>query len=207
MWVVEKSTLQFIDINAAALELYGYTREQFLNMTSLAIRPPSEYQRALDDAKTNFRFDSGEKDWVHLKADGTEILVSSYAKPIRYDNREAGIISVIDVTERRKQDARIQYLAEHDVLTGLPNRRLFLDLLAGQLSKKTQNHSYTSIVLIDIDDFKGVNDTLGHQVGDELIVAVANRLEELHWRPGHCCPAGRRRIRHTAPNADRAWGR
>jgi diguanylate cyclase (GGDEF)-like protein/PAS domain S-box-containing protein len=178
MWVVERATLQYIDVNAAALELYGYTRDQFLNMTSLAIRPPSEYQRAWDDAKSNFRFDSGEKDWVHIKADGTEILVSSYANPIKYDDREAAIISVIDVTERRKQDARIQYMAEHDVLTGLPNRRLFLDLLAGSLSKKTGNHYYTSIVLIDIDDFKGVNDTLGHQVGDDLIIAVANRLEE-----------------------------
>ncbi len=178
MWVVEKSSLKFIDINAAAIELYGYTREQFLKMTSLEIRPPSEYERALNDAKTDFRFDSGEKDWVHLKADGTEILVSSYARPISYGSREAGIVSVIDVTERRKQAARIQYLAEHDGLTGLPNRRLFLDLLAGQLSKKAQGHAFTSIVLIDIDDFKSVNDSLGHQVGDELIVAVANRLEE-----------------------------
>ena len=179
MWVVERSTLQFIDVNAAALQLYGYTREQFLSMTSLAIRPPREYQRAWDDAKTNFLFDSGEKDWEHIKADGTEILVSSYARPIRYDNREAGIISVIDVTERRKQDARIQYLAEHDALTGLPNRRLFLDLLAGSLSRKTPNPRYTSIIIVDIDDFKDVNDSLGHQVGDELIIAVANRLEEL----------------------------
>ncbi len=179
MWVVERSTLQFIDVNSAALQLYGYTREEFLKMTSLNIRPPREYQRAWDDAKTNFLFDSGKKDWEHIKADGTEILVSSYARPIKYDNREAGIISVIDVTERRKQDARIQYLAEHDVLTGLPNRRLFLDLLAGSLSKKTQNPHYTSIIIIDIDDFKGVNDSLGHQVGDELIVVVANRLEEL----------------------------
>lgn len=178
MWVVERATLKFIDINAAAIELYGYAREQFLKMTSLEIRPPSEYQRALDDAKTNFRFDSGEKDWVHIKADGTEILVSSYARPIKYNGTDAAIVAVFDVTERRKQDAHIQYLAEHDVLTGLPNRRLFLDLLAGQLCKKTQNHNYTAIILIDIDDFKGVNDTLGHQVGDELIIAVANRLEE-----------------------------
>lgn len=179
MWVVEKEGLKFIDINAAAVALYGYTREQFLNMTSLEIRPPSEYQRALDDSKTNFRFDSGEKDWLHIKADGSEILVSSYAKPIKYNNTDAAIVAVFDVTERRKQDARIQYLAEHDALTGLPNRRLFLDLLAGQLSKKAQNQHYTAIVLIDIDDFKGVNDTLGHQVGDELIIAVGNQLEEL----------------------------
>ncbi len=179
MWVVEKSSLKFIDINAAAVDLYGYTREQFLKMTSLEIRPPGEYQRAMDDARNNFRFDSGEKDWVHIKADGTEILVSSYAKPIKYNGTDAAIVSVIDVTERRRQDARIRYLAEHDMLTGLPNRRLFLEMLSGSLSRKPQNHYCTSIILIDIDDFKGVNDSLGHQVGDELIIAVANRLEEL----------------------------
>ncbi len=91
--------------------------------------------------------------------------MSSYAKPIKYNGTDAAIVSVIDVTERRKQDARIQYLAEHDALTGLPNRRLFLDLLAGSLSRKTQNHYYTSIILIDIDDFKGVNDTPGASGG------------------------------------------
>ena len=53
---LKKSTLKFIDVNAAAVELYGYTRDQFLNMTSLDIRPPSEYQRALDDAQNNFSF-------------------------------------------------------------------------------------------------------------------------------------------------------
>jgi diguanylate cyclase (GGDEF)-like protein/PAS domain S-box-containing protein len=178
MWVVEKESLKFLDINAAAVALYGYSRDRFLTMTSLDIRPPGEYQRALDDAKSNFRFDSGEKDWVHIKADGTELLVGSYAKPIKYNGTDAAIVAVIDVTERRKHDARIQYLAEHDALTGLPNRRLFLDLLSGSLSKKTQIAYCTSIILIDIDDFKGVNDTLGHQVGDELIVAVGNRLEE-----------------------------
>ena len=52
---------------------------------------------------------------MHIKADGTEILVSSYAKPIKYNGTDAAIVAVIDVTERRKQDARIQYLAEHDV--------------------------------------------------------------------------------------------
>lgn len=177
MWVVEKSSLKFIDVNSAALEHFGYTRDEFLKMTSLDIRPPREYQRILDDDKNNFRFDNGEEDWTQLKADGTEILVSSYAKPIKYNNRDAAIVSVIDVTERRKHEARIQYLAEHDALTGLPNRRHFLELLQDSLHTMPNNQYYTAIVLIDIDDFKNVNDTLGHQVGDDLIVAVASRLE------------------------------
>lgn len=178
MWVVERSSLKFLDVNAAAIEHYGYPRDQFLNMTSLEIRPAYERQRALDDARNNFSADSGEKDWIHNKADGTEILVSSYARPIKYSGKEAAIISVVDVTERRKQDARIKYMAEHDALTGLPNRRLFLEMLEDTHLQKIQNPNLWSIILVDIDDFKNINDTLGHHVGDNLITAVANRLEE-----------------------------
>ena len=178
MWVVERSSLRFLDVNAAAVEHYGYMRDQFLNMTSLSIRPVRECQRALDDATNNFSSDSGESDWTHRKADGTEILVSSYARPIRYNGKEAAIISVIDVTERRRQDAQIKYMAEHDALTGLPNRRLFLEMLEGAHLQKTENPGYWSVILVDIDDFKNINDTLGHNVGDNLIMAVANQLEE-----------------------------
>ncbi|MBZ0262444.1 MAG: EAL domain-containing protein [Hyphomicrobiales bacterium] len=178
MWVVEKSSLRYIDVNTAALAHYGYTRDQFLKMTLLDIRPPREHERILEDARTNFGADSSDEDWIHLKADGTEIIVTTYSKPIKYQGRDAAIVAIIDITERRKHEARVQYLVEHDALTGLPNRSFFLELLEGSLSKRAQNHYYTSIILIDIDDFKGVNDTLGHQVGDNLIVAVANRLEE-----------------------------
>jgi diguanylate cyclase (GGDEF)-like protein/PAS domain S-box-containing protein len=178
MWIVERSSLRFLAVNAAAVEHYGYTRDQFLNMTSLEIRPAHERQRALDDARNNFTRDSGEKDWIHNKADGTEILVSSYAKPISYGGKDAGIISVFDVTERRRQDARIKFMAEHDALTGLPNRRLFLELLEDAHLQRKQKPSFWSVTLVDIDGFKSINDTFGHYVGDNLIIAVANRLEE-----------------------------
>jgi diguanylate cyclase (GGDEF)-like protein/PAS domain S-box-containing protein len=178
MWVVERSTLRFLDVNAAAIAHYGYTRDQFLTMTSLQIRPLYERQRALDDASKNFTTDSGEKDWIHNKADGTEILVASYARPIKYAGKDAAIVSVVDVTERRKQDARIKYMAEHDPLTGLPNRRLFLELLEGTHLQRKEDAGLWAVILVDIDDFKNINDTLGHYVGDNLITAVANRLEE-----------------------------
>lgn len=178
MWVVEKASQKYVDVNSAALEHYGYTRDQFLKMTLVDIRPARERERILNDARTRFGVDSGEEDWIHLKADGTEIIVSTYSKPIKYQNKDAAIVAVIDVTERRKHDARVQYLVEHDALTDLPNRRLFLELLEGSLSKKALGRHYTAIILVDIDDFKSVNDTLGHQVGDNLIVGVADRLEE-----------------------------
>jgi PAS domain S-box-containing protein len=122
MWLVEKATLKFIDVNSAALRHYGYAREQFLKMTTLDIRPSREHERALADVKNDFHTETDEADWIHLKADGTEILVSSFAKQIKYNGKDAAIIGIVDVTERRKQDARIKHFAEHCVLTGLPNR-------------------------------------------------------------------------------------
>jgi diguanylate cyclase (GGDEF)-like protein/PAS domain S-box-containing protein len=178
MWVVAKADLKFLDVNAAAIALYGYTRDEFLSMTSLDIRPAREHQRALDDATRNFSTDSGEADWVHVLADGTEILVSSYAKPIKYNGTEAAIISIFDVTQRRKQDARIKYMAEHDALTGLSNRRVFLELLEGTYQQRSQNPGFWSVILVDIDNFKDINDNFGHYVGDNLITAVAEKLLE-----------------------------
>ncbi|MEO6607406.1 MAG: EAL domain-containing protein [Aestuariivirga sp.] len=178
MWVVEKLSLKFVDVNSAALRQYGYTREQFLRMTALDIRPVREQQRAIDDARNNFVSVGCENDWIHLKADGTEILVSSFAQPIKYKGVDAAIVAVVDVTERRRQDERIQHLADHDVLTDLPNRRLFLDLLGRSFAQDGGVEEFKSVILVDIDKFKEVNDTFGHYVGDNLIVALAQRLRE-----------------------------
>ena len=179
MWVVDKSSQRYVDVNVAALAHYGYTREAFLNMTLIDLRPDRERDRILKDAKANFGVDFGKEDWTHLKADGSEIIVTTYAKPISYENREAALVAAIDVTDRRKAEARIQYLADHDSLTGLPNRRLFLELLEGAFPINRKNTYFTAIVLVDIDNFKDVNDTLGHQTGDALIVSVGNRIEEI----------------------------
>ena len=178
MWVVDKSSQRYLNVNSAALEHYGYTRDEFLKMTLVDLRPPRERQRILDDAKNNFGIDNGKEDWVHLKAEGTEILVSTYSTPIKYENKDAAIVVSIDVTERRKHDAQVQFLVENDSLTGLPNRRFFVELLEGSITKMNRIHRHTALILVDIDDFKGVNDTLGHHVGDSLIVAMANRMKE-----------------------------
>lgn len=176
MLIYDQASLSYIDVNDAAVQHYGYTKNQFLTMTLVDMRPPSDRSKVVNYIQKKAGISNGEIDWTHIKADGTEILVNVYSRPIKYYGLDAALVSVIDVTERRKHDAVIQYQAEHDSLTELPNRRFFLEAVDSALSA-SQKLCSAVVILIDIDDFKSVNDTLGHQVGDLLIVSVAQMLK------------------------------
>jgi diguanylate cyclase (GGDEF)-like protein/PAS domain S-box-containing protein len=82
-----------------------------------------------------------------------------------------------DITERKEAADKIEYLAFYDSLTGLPNRRLMLDRLVQALSDSTRHRRHGALMLIDLDNFKILNDTLGHDVGDQLLVEAALRLK------------------------------
>ena len=88
--------------------------------------------------------------------------------------RRAGVVR--DVTERKRQEARIEHLAYHDALTGLPNRTMLMDRLAQALSHAQRAQQQLAVLFIDLDRFKLVNDSLGHPVGDQLLQEVARRL-------------------------------
>jgi diguanylate cyclase (GGDEF)-like protein/PAS domain S-box-containing protein len=81
-----------------------------------------------------------------------------------------------DISERKRTEQTIRHLAFHDALTGLPNRRLFRDRLAQALALARRNHTLVALMLLDLDHFKRVNDTLGHDAGDQLLVTLAARL-------------------------------
>ena len=86
------------------------------------------------------------------------------------------ICTLIDVTERKRSEARIQFLAEHDVLTELPNRALFAKRLDNELHKSERSGECVAVLFIDLDRFKNINDSLGHHVGDGLLRSVSRRL-------------------------------
>lgn len=83
----------------------------------------------------------------------------------------------VDVTARHELEDRLRQLAEFDALTGLPNRRLFLDRLDGALARARRHHRAMALMFFDVDRFKEVNDTYGHEAGDQVLCAVAQRLQ------------------------------
>ncbi|UTD28620.1 bifunctional diguanylate cyclase/phosphodiesterase [Bradyrhizobium sp. WD16] len=177
MWLIDNTTFEFLDINEAAVAHYGYRREDFLRMTARDIWPPDEreiHARAilhLDDS-----YQSG-RSWRHLRADGSEIEVVTSGRRIDFGGRSAFLVSIIDVTERRKAEAQISYLAHHDALTGLPNRVTLQQRLQHTVEQCNRADRKAAVLGIDLDMFKNINDTFGHPTGDRLLVEVAGRLK------------------------------
>ena len=106
---------------------------------------------------------------------------------------------VRDVTERVHAQRTIERMAFYDTLTDLPNRALFNDRLSSALAKARRRSELVSVVFVDLDDFKTINDTLGHVVGDGVLRAVANRLRALVARGRHHRAPERRRVHHHRP--------
>jgi diguanylate cyclase (GGDEF)-like protein/PAS domain S-box-containing protein len=114
-----------------------------------------------------------------LRADDSTLAVDLLCNPIRESDRVVGaVVTMKDATERRRFEDQLAYLADHDALTGLLNRRRFEQELALQVAYGERYGASLSVLLIDLDGFKDVNDTRGHRVGDDLICSVGRLISE-----------------------------
>jgi diguanylate cyclase (GGDEF)-like protein/PAS domain S-box-containing protein len=178
MWLYDPDTLAIKSVNDAAIAHYGYSRERFAAMSLLDLWPKEEHELHRAVAQAVGTAYASDHTWRHLKADGSEIEVLTYARRLMFAGHPAVLVAVVDVTERKQAEARVAYLAQHDALTGLPNRVLFHDRLKESLDTLRRTGRPLAVHCIDLDHFKSVNDTLGHPVGDELLRMVADRLKQ-----------------------------
>jgi len=165
MYVSDESGARFLNVNDAALKLYGYEREAFLARGAESLREHAA-------APTQH---GGETSQRHLTADGSALDVLEYTRSIVVDAAPATLSTIVDVTERKRAEEHVTFLAHHDPLTGVANRTLF----TRELVRTARQDGAFAVLLVDLDDFKVVNDTRGHAAGDALLVEITTRLQKL----------------------------
>ncbi len=170
---------RFLRLNDALAELTGYSREELVEQGPLGIVHPDDLAQVVDAMAA-----MGDGDIRHehrlSHRDGHDLWVSVSATLVRDEHGEPLHIlgQMQDVTDRREYEARLRHLADHDPLTGLLNRRGFERALDAHVARTRRYGAAGALLVIDLDGFKYVNDTLGHHAGDQLIIACAAALRE-----------------------------
>ncbi|MBA3261805.1 MAG: PAS domain S-box protein [Thermoleophilaceae bacterium] len=173
---------RFLRVNRALSEITGHSREQLEATNFRSITHPDDLARnekgmsdMLAGRAPHYRT---EKRYIH--ANGHVVPVDLSCTVVRdADGEPLHILTQVqDITERKRFEGQLQYLADHDSLTGLFNRRRFEEELTRELAGAERYESRLAVLAIDLDDFKYINDSLGHSIGDELIARVGRGLRE-----------------------------
>ncbi len=184
----------FVIANQTFCQMVGYTNEEMAEKGSSLFIHPLDREAAAFHRK---RLLSGEQLRTrdvrrYLHRDGNEVQVEvSRSVAFGEDAKPSFFItSLRDITEERALATELSHLALHDPLTGLPNRVLLQDRMASAHERSSREGKGIAVFLLDLDDFKGVNDTLGHHIGDRLLIAVSKRLEEVARSSDTLCRFG-----------------
>ncbi|MDO8767555.1 MAG: EAL domain-containing protein [Burkholderiaceae bacterium] len=179
VFMFQPDTLRFTYVNEGAKRQTGYSEAELMQKTALLIKP--EYTREkfqqlvqplIEGVLPSLTFQT-----VHRHKDGHDIPVEVFLQFIHLKGQDPRFVAMVsDISERKKAELRITHLASHDALTDLPNRHLLQDRIEQALLQARRNGGQGAVLFIDLDQFKSINDSMGHDVGDLLLQEVAQRL-------------------------------
>ncbi|MDQ3704702.1 MAG: sensor domain-containing diguanylate cyclase [Chloroflexota bacterium] len=169
---------RFLEVNDRFLSLYGYSREDVIGATALELGMWSDPEDRADMVRAVQEEGLVQREVNFLTRAG-EIRVNLFsAQRLHIEGEEFLVTVATDITERKRTEESLRHLATRDELTGLYNRREMGFLLQAELARSRRYNHFLSMMIIDLDRFKVVNDTYGHQVGDEVLREVARLVQE-----------------------------
>jgi diguanylate cyclase (GGDEF)-like protein/PAS domain S-box-containing protein len=168
--------------NAAFVSATGYRLEEVIGKNSNLLQSGKTPKATYDEMWS--RLTSGQTwrgELINRRKDGSEYIEAARISPVREaDGRVSNYLAIKeDVTEQKNAEARIRQLAHFDSLTGLPNQMLLKERVGMAMQIAQRSETQLAVLFLDIDHFKNVNDTLGHRIGDKLLIQLASRMKSL----------------------------
>ena len=178
----EKGNL--IEFNPAAERIFGYAKEDVIGKSLAEVMIPPALRQAHNHQHKNFVM-TGQKNMFDkrielsaMHADGTELPVELTLTSLISDGQTLVTGFIRDISIQKKAQLEIENFAYYDALTGLPNRRLLMDRFQRAIVTSKRAKTFCALLFIDLDHFKLLNDTKGHDVGDQLLIEVAQRIQQ-----------------------------
>ncbi|MBI5920291.1 MAG: EAL domain-containing protein [Betaproteobacteria bacterium] len=174
----------YVDCNQEGARMYGRSASEMVGLTPYDFSPEHQLDGRLSrevGAEKMQAVLSGKAqhfEWRHVRADGSFLDTEIKLSLISYSGKKCALAIVRDISERKRAEEVIWQQANFDNLTTLPNRRMFHDRLGQEIKKANRANQQLALLFIDLDNFKEINDTLGHPVGDLLLIEVARIISQ-----------------------------
>lgn len=170
MLLIDTASQRVVDANAAAVLFYQIPSDELRDMNIASIEASHGHNADAENLEHSIS--------QHRLKNGELRDVEVYSSLLNLDERELQFAIVHDVTERLRAEKEVHTLAFYDPVTQLPNRRKLLDILSEAMRRDERFATHSCLMFIDLDHFKNINDTQGHEVGDKLLIEVARRLRQ-----------------------------